>query len=75
MKKIISIILCILLCVGVAGGTFALARHIDSMVRKDLLIVLSYPVIAKLRPMVMTFKNRLTGIPILLVKKMKAIVP
>lgn len=30
MKKIISIILCILLCVGVAGGTFALARHIDS---------------------------------------------
>lgn len=31
MKKIISIIVCILLCVGVAGGTFALAKHIDSI--------------------------------------------
>ena len=35
MKKIISIILCILLCVGVAGGTFALARHIDSYGTKE----------------------------------------
>lgn len=31
MKKIISIILCVLLCVGIAGGTFALAKHIDSI--------------------------------------------
>lgn len=29
MKKIVTIILCVLLCIGVVGGSFALAKHID----------------------------------------------
>lgn len=29
MKKIVTIILCVLLCIGAMGGTFALAKHID----------------------------------------------
>ena len=30
MKKIISIILCLLLAVGAVGGTFALVKHLDN---------------------------------------------
>ena len=29
MKKILTIILCVLLCIGAIGGSFALAKHID----------------------------------------------
>ena len=29
MKKILTIILCALLCIGAIGGSFALAKHID----------------------------------------------
>ena len=29
MKKILTIILCALLCIGAVGGSFALAKHID----------------------------------------------
>ena len=30
MKKIITIVLCVLLCIGAMGGTFALAKKLDS---------------------------------------------
>ena len=29
MKKIVTIILCVLLCIGTVGGSFALAKHLD----------------------------------------------
>lgn len=32
MKKILTIILCALLCIGAVGGSFALAKHIDGKV-------------------------------------------
>lgn len=32
MKKILTIILCVLLCIGAVGGSFALAKHIDGKV-------------------------------------------
>lgn len=32
MKKILTIILCALLCIGAVGGSFALAKHIDGIV-------------------------------------------
>ena len=31
MKKIVSIILCVLLCVGAVGGTFALAKKLKEV--------------------------------------------
>ena len=45
MKKIITIILSIMLCIGAIGGSFALAKHIDGWTDEPHLIAAAWNIL------------------------------